>query len=275
MRRTWAQTIVPGICLVCLVCLAASLAAADILPEPDKNDTWQKRLFEKYWNMQKPAATPKPAAEKPRADRDEFPGWILPGWTKAPEDLFRQKWPQRTQTYEVFFSSREVLARSIYGLALHTRDLDPTVDLARFEKGAGGFHYSIEEVAGWANAVLEGRQKVYTPEERLFLDRLVQDRVLVQVTGKYRNIGLVKHLLGVTPLGKRSLELNLNHERLHVRWDEDPAWRETQTARWKALTSAEKEAVVKSLKGYNPEDETKIMEEWVVRQNETEPNWYQ
>jgi predicted Fe-S protein YdhL (DUF1289 family) len=58
-------------------------------------------------------------------------------------------------------------------------------------------------------------------------------------------------------------------------WDEDPNFRETAIQKWRGMSDDEKQAVYKRLKGYNPENEMQIIEEWAVRQHENIPieNW--
>ena len=223
-----------------------------------------ERLYKKYENLLDKYKVPSPPAVK----NTECPGWITGNWAEPPQDLFCQKWPYRRDTYEIFFSEKKEIARAIYGLALFTKDLDRSVTLERFERGAGGFHYSIGQMTSWANAVLQGVQPLYTDEEKALLDKLVADYVLVRVNGRYVSIGLVAHVLGVAPQKKRSLSLNLNHERLHVLWDENSKFRETAIQKWRGMTDTEKQAVYKKLKGYNPENEMQIIEEWAVRQHE-------
>jgi hypothetical protein len=232
-----------------------------------------ERLFKKYKSILDDYKAPVPPSS---AIKDtECPGYIVGNWAQPPQDLFCQKWPYRRDTYEIYFSEKKEIARAIYGLALFTKDLDRSVTLERFERGAGGFHYSIGQMTSWANAVLQGVQPTYTEEEKALLDKLVADYVLIRVNGRYVSIGLVAHVLGVAPQKKRSLSLNLNHERLHVMWDEDPNFRDTAIQKWRSMSEDEKQAVYKNLKGYNPENEMQIIEEWAVRQHENIPieNW--
>ena len=256
---------------LCLLIPPLSTAKADIVPEPEKGKEWREELFQKYWDMREGAPAKKPS---PQWKQSDLPGWIVEGWDRPPTELFSEKWPYRSVTYEMYFPSKKPLARAIYGLALFTKDLKPSVTLARFEKGAGGFHYSTEQLVGWANAVGEGRQKFYTSEEKAFLEKLVQDKVMVKVNGRFRQIGMIRHVLGVAPMKKRSMVLNLKHERLHVMWDENQKFRETYISRWRGLTDEEKQEVYKQLKGYNPEKEMQIIEEWSVRHAEKQPKWY-
>lgn len=264
---------------VILLMSTPGCASADLKPVPDEPRTETERLFEKYWGMQQdrqarletkvsPEAPP-PVVKQP----NECPGLIVGEWPERPDALFCEDWPFRTTTYEIFFASKKLVGRTIYGLALFTRDLDPNVSLERFEKGAGGFHYNIGQIVEWANAVDENRQKVYTLEERRFFEKLLQDGVLRKEDGKVVSTGLIAHVLGVAPLKNRNLELNLSQERTHVMWDEDPSFRQHYIDKWKTLSDADKEEVYKELKGYNRENEAQIIEEWAVYQNEKKRIW--
>ena len=256
---------------------APAMVCADLRPEPIAEQTDIDLVFIKYFSYYEKFKEDRHQDSEPGVFRPtksyECPGYIAGEWAEKPDDLFCEAWPYRAKTYEIFFPTKKDIARAIYGLALFTRDLKPSVTLERFERGAGGFHYSIDQIAGWANAVMSGSQKVYTEEEQDFLDRLLADRVLLKVNGRYVSIGLVNHVLGVAPMKKRSLVLNLNHERTHVMWDEDPSFKERSIAGWRSLSQEEKDAVYNQLKGYSKENELQIIEEWAVRKNEAKPMW--
>lgn len=257
---------------------------ADIRPENDEKTPAKTDWFEKYWKLKdqqgetpgSPGGTTSPQAksEPGTTGRENCPGYIVSGaWNEKPERLFCTPWPYRHVTYEIFYPDSQALGRAIYGMALFTKDLDPSVTLERFEKGAGGFRYSMEQITAWANAVLDNRQPMYTQEEQIFMDKLVQDRLMLKVNGRYVSLGVVRHVLGAAPKVKRSLALNLTHERTHVIWEEDPQFRNTWIKKWQALTPEEKQAVYKDLKGYNQEKESEIIKEWAVRLNEETPLW--
>jgi hypothetical protein len=259
-----------ALAVLLIVGLTVVCARADMKPVIDDEPTDFKALFKKYWELSRNRN--EASGDSPKAS-DSCPGWIVGEWAKKPDSLFYDPWPYRKTTYEVLFPDKKSIARVIYGLALFTRDLDPSVSLERFERGAGGFHYDVEQVVEWAVAVTEKRWKIYTREEKEFLRKLVADRVILEDGGRVRPSGRFSHILGAAPQKTRSLALNLNHERIHVLWDEDPAFKERYTAKWRSLTPEEKSAVYKRLKGYNPEDEMQIIEEWAVRQNEDKPLW--
>ena len=200
--------------------------------------------------------------------KDDCPGWLAGNWPSPPRDLSCRPWPYRGVTYEIQSSSQVLIARSVYGLARFAGDLDNSVTLERFERGVGGFHYGVDQVAAWANAVRDGRQGLHTEEERDLLKRLAADRVIVDQDGAWAPGGSIRHVLGATATKSRSLELNREHERIHVMWDEDADFRERAIAAWGALSDDEKHEVYKRLKGYNPAVEMQIIEEWAVFQFE-------
>ncbi|MEW5722166.1 MAG: hypothetical protein AB1896_03605 [Thermodesulfobacteriota bacterium] len=263
------KTIKVAVCCLALWLSAPPAGWADVNPGYNEGPDLQA-LFDQYWrqSIRLPAVPPLPA--HPGGD---CPGWLAEGWAEKPEALFCEPWPFRQVTYEILLPDRRLLARTIYGLALFTGDLDPSVTLARFERGVGGFHYRVEEVAGWAGALRDGGRTPYTPEEKALLDRLLADRVLAEKDGRTLPTGRFRHILGAAPLDGRSLELNLNHERTHVAWDEDPDFKERHLDLWRSLAPGEKETFLESLKGYGRGDEEKLIEEWAVRLNETRPAW--
>jgi hypothetical protein len=203
----------------------------------------------------------------------QYPGRIIGDWSEKPAKLYFANWPYRGTTYEIFFSQKRELGRMIYGLALLERDIDKSIALQKFEKGAQGFHYSISQVVNWANTVLEGKLKFNTNEEFVLLYWLMEDKAISLVDGMWAPTGRIKHILGVTPGRKRSLELNLNHERIHVIWDEDPAFQEKYTNKWNKLTEGKRAEILKGFKNYDRANINQIIEEWAVRQNESGISW--
>ena len=250
-----------------LLCLAAP-GRAGVYPE-----LWERyyQLFEDQSGAGSPAEVPP--TEVPPAEPREFMGRILGEWAEPPRDLFQEPWPQREVTYEILAADNALLARSIYGLALFTHDLDQSVDLGRFERGAQGFHYSLGQITDWANAVLSGDFPLYAAEELLLLGRLVEDGVLTVAEGSVTATGKAAHVLGAAAGSNRSLALNLNHERLHVVWEESPAFSLEWRQRWRDLSDEEREAVFADLSGYDRENVEGVIEEWAVRRNEAEAVW--
>jgi hypothetical protein len=203
----------------------------------------------------------------------QYPGRIVGSWPEKPERMFFANWPFRGLTYEIFFSQKRELARMIFGLALFTKDIDSSISLEKFEKGAQGFHYSISQVVSWANTVLQGELKFNTNEEFVLLYWLMEDEAISLDSGKWAATGRIKHILGVTPGRKRSLKVNLNHERFHVIWDEDLTFREKYTQKWNMLSEIKKEEILKEFKNYDQTNINQIIEEWAVRQNESDVSW--
>ena len=183
----------------------------------------------------------------------------------------KSAWRYRGTSYELYFASSRLLARSVYGLAIHSGDVDKTMPLERFEKGVRGFHYTIRQLCGWIDAVLRGDMATHTSEERQLILWLVEDRAVRIVNGQAVSTETIHHILGSSPGKKRSFELTLMHERLHVLWDEDPAFAETARKKWAALTDAEKGEVRKTLAAYAQSNEPQLMEEWAIYQAENMP----
>jgi hypothetical protein len=180
-------------------------------------------------------------------------------------------WPWRQSGYELYFASAVELARSIYGLALATGDVGPEITMERFERGAQGFHYGVEQLCPWAEKLLAGINSFRSAEERRLLDLLFLEGVLAGRGGKIVPGGKIRHVLGAAGGKKRSLAENLAHERLHVLWDEDEAFRKAGLSRWLALSGEEKQRIRLALPGYSPENEAQFLEEWAVREAEKLP----
>jgi len=222
-------------------------------------------LWEKYSTL--------PNETEKAPESHQYPGRIIGEWPEKPGRLYFADWPYRGKTYEVFFSQKRELGRMIYGLALFARDIDRSITLQKFEKGAQGFHYSIAQVVNWANVVLQGKLKFNTKEEFILLYWLMEDEAISLVGGKWAETGRIKHILGVTPGRKRSLKLNLNHERVHVIWDEEPTFQEKYTKKWNKLSESKTEEILKDFKSYDQTNIIQIIEEWAVRQNESDVSW--
>lgn len=74
--------------------------------------------------------------------------------------------------------------------------------------------------------------------------------------------GPVRHVLGAAPGHKRTFGDNLRHERLHIRWDEDPGFREKSEKQWAALSDDQKAQARRQLPQYPAE--AQLIEEWAV-----------
>lgn len=183
----------------------------------------------------------------------------------------RSAWRYRAASYEMYFASSPVLARSIYGLAIQSGDVDRTMPLERFEKGVRGFHYSATQVCAWINAVLAEQTPIYTAEERRLILWLLKDGVVNILEGVAVPGASLHHVLGAAPGKKRTFEAALRHERLHVLWDEDPGFAAASRAQWAALSEPEKQAARKRLAAYAQSNEAQLIEEWAAAQAESMP----
>ena len=250
-------------------------AQADMQPVAQSQQPSLKTLFNKYQKLTEPEPTPPksaPQAEVEKTDGD-LPGVIFSGWDRPPLDLFNERWPQREVTYEMYFPKTGPAGLMVYGLAVHAGDITSTVSRDRLARGAPAFHYSVKQITDWANDAARGNCPALYPEEQAFLDRLVRDGVIIRVSGLYWADRRIKHVLGASPSKKRTLNQNLNHERIHVMWDEDPNFREKYLNLWRTLSEEEKRDILEKLKQYNPENEMQLIEEWAVYQNESRPSW--
>lgn len=255
-----------------LVVLLASgnTVGADLVPAAYPIRTSLARQFHDYQiigDSLKPAAVL--AAWLPEHD----PGRTIGGLGAEHERITPRNWRYRRTTYELLFPSGSILGGAVYQLALFTGDLDASVSRERFKKGAQGFHYSMEQILAWANTHARDRFIEPRRQDDGLLTWLVLDGVIKMNGGKFFDTGRVRHVLGACASTSRSLNLNLNHERWHVFWDEDLKFRATYYSKWEALTRDEQKTVYQSLGGYSLKHETAAIEEWAVRQQETAPIW--
>jgi len=239
-----------------------STATSDITGTPTPNPSNSTKILEQYFNNY--------SAKKKNIQAD-FPGLMLGSQNEIRNNLFVQSWPYRTQTYEIFYASQIELAEMIYGPALFIGDLDKSVTLDRFKKGGQGFHYSVEQLTEWANFCLSKTNPFYTPAEKTFFEYLQRDGVICKRGSQYYPCGQIKHILGAAQSTKRDFKVNLNHERLHVVWDQKTEFRNYWQNKWVLLSEEEKKQVYGRLKGYNPANTLQIIEEWAVYENENKP----
>lgn len=196
-----------------------------------------------------------------------------PGKLVGKDDRFavfmrESAWKYRAVTYELYFSSSTTLARSVYGLAMQSGDVDETMPLDRFERGVRGFHYSVAQVCTWINAIFANDRAVHMDEEHQLIRWLIDDGVIRIVDGKAVPGGIINHILGAAPGRKRSFETTLRHERLHVLWEEDAVFSGEYRKKWNAMSANEKLEVRKSLSAYSQSNEAQLMEEWAISQAE-------
>jgi hypothetical protein len=244
------------------------------------------RLWERYFRLyeqQEDEIPQSPSSEVQRAwehyvgkvlspaVREDGPGRCVGEDARLAVFMRKSAWKYRVGTYELYFASSPVLARSVYGLAMKSGDVDEAMPLDRFEKGVRGFHYSVAQVCAWIDTVLADDRAVHTDEERRLMRWLLNDGVIRIVDGKAVPGGTVKHVLGAAPGKKRGFEINLRHERLHVFWDEDAAFSGQYRRKWEAMSAGEKQAIRKSLSAYSQSNEAQLMEEWAIFQAENLP----
>ena len=254
---------IKGIVKYWICCLTFILGIIPVHAKAEIQSIW-----EKYNNLHTQQQT------EPIVDTTVYQGKIIGPWSVQPEKLYFEDWPHRSETYEILSGSRAELASLIYGLALYTKDLDKSVSIQRFEKGAMGFHYSIDQVVDWANAIQDGKFGFKSPGEIVFLNGLVQDQVLKMDNDKWSSTEKVAHIIGATAGKRRGLSLNLTHERVHVLWDEDPNFREDITKKWNALALERQKEIIASFKGYDQTNIPQMIEEWGVKKFEKNPPWY-
>lgn len=249
----------------------SDIERADSSPVLDDLQTRLENEFNKYLHI---STSPKSMVLVQTDHRNTAtPGWLMGEWYVHPPNQFQDRWPHRARTYEIMSAEGTVLAHMIYGIALFTKDISPSVTQDAFKAGVQGFHYSTQQISEWANLVLRKEFVSYDQEESVFLDKLVSDGVLTKSTAGFSTTGVITHVLGAAPGKKRDFALNLNHERLHVMWDEDAQFRQRSIEKWQSLSEAEKEAAYQGLKGYDRSNEDEIIEEWAVRENENTSTW--
>lgn len=227
---------------------AASLANAHVLEE-----AWKK-----YAGM---------AGQSEKPAEIETPGKIFGKAPGTGESAFDYPWKYRSRTYEMHYSNPLGLAKSIHSLALYAHDVSPDLPKEKFYRGVLGFHYSARQIAGWLNEALENHKELDASENALAGLMLSEGIIRLGKNG-FEPAGSIKHVLGSAPGKKRSFARNLRHERLHVFWDEDEAFRSREQQAWRQLTDAEKADIRAKLKNYDPKNEAQLVEEWAVGRTE-------
>lgn len=201
----------------------------------------------------------------------ELPGRLVGNSPELRAFAAASHWTWRGVSYELYFASAPELARAIYGLALDSGDVPADMPLERFERAVQGFHYSLAQVCHWANKVLRDQMRTHTVEERVLFDWLLVDGVINIKSGSVFPSEIIRHVLGAAGGAKRSFRTNLIHERMHIIWDEDRAFKAEALARWQGQSATEKEAAFASLPGYNRNNEPQLVEEWAVKAAEKLP----
>lgn len=255
----------PVISLVMLLFLALACPLQEQSGPDAKSSPGQKALASAWQKF-----APDQTGQNPEPVR------TLPGRVVGPDpelDRFypTADWNGRAITYELYFASATELARTVYDLAIQAGDLSPDISLERFERGAQGFHYNCAQLTAWADSVRSGQSGLTTPESRALLDELFAHGILATQHGQTTCPGPITHLMGAAAGKKRSFQLNLNHERLHILWDQDQDFRTQAQRRWHNLTAQEKEQARAALPGYSSVSDEQFIEEWAVRQAEATP----
>lgn len=230
--------------LFCLTIVFPVNTFADLIPD----------LWEKYLAL---------SQQSSRINVPNCPGRLLRN-TKTAQATFTDPWKYRRISYEVHFPDSHTLARTVYDLAIHAGDISPKVSRERVEAGVEGFHYSIQQICAWMNDVFNGKRESPISETFLFIGYLMQDNVVVLKDGHFVPSGKIKHVLAAADGKKRNLEENLQHERLHVFWDENPNFQKQARNKWASMTDSERKQEENKLKQYADNEELKI-EEWAVR----------
>jgi hypothetical protein len=203
-----------------------------------------------------------------RGDAVAAPGRIFWARTEASCRSFAAPWRYREHTYELYYDDSRSLARVAYALALHARDIDLSLPVEKFLGGLLGFHYSVEQICAWLNDVMAGQSPDPALDEAVLAGMLLSDRVIAFHKGRFVPTGRVRHVLAAAAGRKRSFAATLLHERLHVFWDEDPAFRERMIGEWQALPEERKAAEKKALGRYASDNESQLLEEWAIKQAE-------
>ena len=247
--------------------LAFTLASLILFPQASATgEGFDRQSLERVWGRYVPKTE-----LTPQQNSTALPGRVVGDSPALRDFAAKSHWAGREVSYELYFASAPELARGIYGLALDSGDVAPDMPLDRFERGAQGFHYSIDQVCHWANLALRGQMAWHAPEERKLLDRLLLDGAVNLENGTVVPGQRIRHILGAAEGTKRGFAANLAHERLHILWDEDSSFKIDAFARWQDLSRAEKEEAYASLPGYSKEKEDQIIEEWAVRRTEKMP----
>ena len=207
------------------------------------------------------AGVPGMAAEEP-AGTVAAPGRILGQAGPEFEKSFAENWGYRAQTYEIYHPDSTRLARLVYALARHSGDIDGSLAPDRFVAGVKGFHYHIDQVCAWLNDLTAGKSPDPALDELVLAGLLLEDKILAVKGGRLVPAGPVRHVLGAAPGNKRTFDDNLRHERLHIRWDEDPDFREKNKQQWAALSDDQKAQARRQLPQYPAE--AQLIEEWAV-----------
>lgn len=219
-------------------------------------------LFTKYQELstQKPT-TPKLDLSTFQTDVAGWPGMIYGKEQGTGESSFNFAWPYRHIAFEMHIQDQKQLSAMIYSLAVHAKDITKDTPRDKFYKGVSGFHYSIEQICDWLN---DPNKIELSAEERGFVQQLENHGVIKKEANQYTAASGIKHVLAASASKKRSFERNLRHERLHIFYDEDQAFRNSCLERFKTLDVVEQKEILKNYSHYNQENLPQLIEEWAV-----------
>ena len=215
-----------------------------------------------------PGADAVRACLEGRGDAVSAPGRIFWAKTEASCRSFAAPWRYREHTYELYYDDSRSLARVSYALALHARDIDLSLPVEKYLGGLLGFHYSVDQICAWLNDVIAGQSPDPALDEAVLAGLLLNDRVIAFHKGRFTPTGRVRHILAASAGKKRPFASTLLHERLHVFWDEDAAFRERMIREWQALPEERKTAEKRALSRYAGDNEAQLLEEWAIHQAE-------
>ena len=184
------------------------------------------------------------------------------------EKSFTDLWAYRSVTYEIYHHDATKLASLAYALARHTNDIDASLAPERFVAGVKGFHYQLSQVCDWLNDLAAGKSADPAMDEMILVGLLLQDKIITIKNGRIVPAGSVSHILGAAPGRQRTFADNLRHERLHILWDENPAFKEKGLQDWNNLSAEEKEGERKNYSRYAKGNDELLIEEWAIERAE-------
>jgi len=270
---------------IALALLMLLVSASNVVAEVSVEDIW---LFY-FSKVQQPPPTTSGAegeegSASPSAGQQQkqpsasiagnCPGRVIGQASDEMHSAFTENWPFRSASYELYFTEKEQLAKTVYSLALFTGDIDSSILLEKFVKGVQGYRYSVGQVCDWLNSFFfksDVASLAPSPDELSLVGYLLQDRIIRLEGKRFVSTGEVRHILAASSGKKRSFDLNLRHERLHVIWEESKTFCQNSLDQWSRISDEEKKGIRKTLHVYSDKNETDIVKEWAVRNAEQTP----
>ncbi len=229
-----------------LFCLYAAPAKAEIL-----QDIWTK-----YSTM----------SDKPDIDKAKYPGRIIGDLPQEYRAHFTQNWKMRKLSYELYFASAHELADAVFALAIFAKDVDADFPKDKFLRGVKGFHYHKDQVLAWVQSLY--KKDLVAKDYPYLVQLMLEDGVLILTAEGFKFSDTIHHILAASAGKKRTFAATLEHERLHVFWDEDAELRERQIKKWRAFTDEQRNQIKKDLHQYAKDNEAQLIEEWSVHSTE-------